>query len=542
MALTPALRLCAGGLLLLVTLTACRRDDTPQVQGVQVQLGTAVAQPVSGRLLVFAIPVAEAQAKDGKIEAVDSSPFKPTQVSVAAMELTHLAPGASVAIDTDAVAFPAGFSQLPPGDYAVQAVLDVNHDYNYHGRGAGDLVSDVTTVRLGGGSVPVLSLVKALPARGPWQLSERAPQAMRDALPVAREHAQAIDFASPLLSAFHGRPIAMRGWVLPPPDYAANPQRHYPTVYYTHGFGGDANSLTSAVVSVDQAMRNGQMPAMIWVFLDESGASGTHEFADSVNNGPWGAALTGELIPALEQRYRMDASASGRFLVGHSSGGWATLWLQVAYPKMFGGTWSTSPDPSDFHDFTGVDLYAADANLYRKPDGTARPLVRDKGKVVATVEQFARLERVLGPYGGQMASFEWVFSPRGEDGRPMPMFDRDTGKVDANVVAYWSEHYDIAHSLRTQWPRLKADLDGKIHVIVGDADTFYLDGAAHRLQATLQGLGAKTDVRFLPGRTHFDLYREGDDDSALLKKVAREMHAVARPGEADMPRAAAAAR
>jgi hypothetical protein len=197
---------------------------------------------------------------------------------------------------------------------------------------------------------------------------------------------------------------------------------------------------------------------------------------------------------------------------------------------VFGGTWSTSPDPSDFGDFTGPDLYAKDANVYRKPDGKAWPLVRDKGEVKATFEEFARLERVLGSYGGQMASFEWVFSPRGDDGRPVPLFDRDTGRVDPAVAAYWREHYDIAHRLRTQWPALKADLDGKIHVIVGDADTFYLDGAARRLKATLESLGAKTDVRFLPGRTHFDLYKEGDDRRALSSKIAWEMYAVARPG------------
>ena len=67
-------------------------------------------------------------------------------------------------------------------------------------------------------------------------------------------------------------------------------------------------------------------------------------------------------------------------------------------------------------------------------------------------------------------------------------------------------------------------------MIVGDADTFYLDGAARRLKAVLDGLGAKAEVRFLPGKTHFDLYVEGDDRRALLKKIAWEMHAVARPG------------
>ena len=123
---------------------------------------------------------------------------------------------------------------------------------------------------------------------------------------------------------------------------------------------------------------------MIWVMLNESFSTGTVEFADSVNNGPWGFALTRELIPNLERQYRMDARPNGRFLTGHSSGGWATLWLQVAYPTIFGGTWSTAPDPSDFHNFTGPDIYAPHANVYRHPDGSPWMLMRmDRRDVVS---------------------------------------------------------------------------------------------------------------------------------------------------------------
>jgi hypothetical protein len=140
------------------------------------------------------------------------------------------------------------------------------------------------------------------------------------------------------------------------------------------------------------------------------------------------------------------------------------------------------------------------------------------------------MEQVLGPYGGQMASFEWVFSPRGKDGRPEQMFDRATGDVDPAVVAYWHDHYDIAYRLQQNWPALKPDLDGKIHLYVGTADTFYLDGAAHRLKAELDGLQAHTDFRFIPGRTHFDLYKIDDDPYGLLKQISWDMYAVARPG------------
>jgi S-formylglutathione hydrolase FrmB len=513
-----------------------------------VQLGQAGMQPTSGRLLLFATEAKAAQAaaraksdgKNGDVEEVDANPFRATETSVAAREVSHWQPGQVVDIDADQLAFPSGYSQLPPGDYLVQAVLDVDHSYNYTGRGAGDLVSKVTKVHLPQSGIPTLTLSQVMPARDPWTLRPSTPAAIRDAAGGARQHATLVDFTSPSLSAFWGRPVTMRGWVLTPPGYDAKASARYPTVYYTQGFGGNNDRVTGVLISVYAAMSNKQMPPMIWVFLDESSPTGTHEFADSVNNGPWGRALTEELIPHLESQYRMDGDANGRFLNGHSSGGWATLWLQTRYPKVFGGTWSTSPDPSDFHDFTGIDLYAPHANAYHRPDGSAYPLVRDHDKVLGTFEQFAKLERVLGEYGGQLASFEWVFSPRGKDGRPEPMFDRDTGVIDSAVVAYWRDHYDIAHRLQQQWPQLKPDLDGKIHLYVGTADTFYLDGAAHRLKAVLDGLHARSDIRFLPNRTHMDLYVQGKDREGLLKQISWDMYAVARPDSKLKAQAAAA--
>jgi hypothetical protein len=151
------------------------------------------------------------------------------------------------------------------------------------------------------------------------------------------------------------------------------------------------------------------------------------------------------------------------------------------------------------------------------------------GKVVVTIEQFARFEQALGPYGGQFASFEWVFSPKSNSGAPRQMFNRATGDVDPAIVAYWHDHYDLAHIVEANWPQLKPDLKGRIHLIVGTADTFYLDGAAHKFEAVLSRLGADPHFTYLPGRTHFDLYVTGQDRTALFDQISAEMYAVARP-------------
>ena len=140
-----------------------------------------------------------------------------------------------------------------------------------------------------------------------------------------------------------------------------------------------------------------------------------------------------------------------------------------------GGTWSTSPDPSDFHNFTGPDLYRSDANVYHRPDGEAYPIMRMDGKVIATLQQFAQLEDVIGPYGGQIRSFDWVFSPKSDAGGPEAMFDHATGAVNPAVVAYWGEHWDLANTVERAWGAKAALLQGQDSPLCGD-DGYVLSG------------------------------------------------------------------
>jgi hypothetical protein len=140
-----------------------------------------------------------------------------------------------------------------------------------------------------------------------------------------------------------------------------------------------------------------------------------------------------------------------------------------------------------------------------------------------TLQDYAQLERVEGYFGGQMASFEAVFSPRGADGQPAPLFDRDTGRIDPAVQKYW-ERYDINRLLRQNWATLGPKLRGKLHIIVGTADTFHLEEAVYLLRDTLKSLGSDAKIEFIEGRDHFDLYQGG-----LGERIAQKMYAVARP-------------
>jgi len=132
---------------------------------------------------------------------------------------------------------------------------------------------------------------------------------------------------------------------------------------------------------------------------------------------------------------------------------------------------------------------------------------------------------VLGPIGGQFESFDAVFSPKGPDGRPMPLFDRTTGEIDPVVAAAWAK-YDVSRVLRANWATLGPKLAGRIHIIVGSADTFHLERPVYLLRDELKKLGSDATIEVLEGRTHMDLYEGG-----LEVRIAKEMYAYARPAK-----------
>ena len=454
----------------------------------EIKLDPAVAKgTTSGRLLVLM------STKAPRGERVETS-FIPGETFISGMEITAWKPGETISFDPDANAFPTPFSKAKPGDYWIMALLDPNHSYAYHGTDGGDLYGPVLEQKAfnpaEGGTV-TLALNKVV-----------EPRKLPD-----NESIKLVEFVSPSLSAFWGRRITMRAGVVLPPGYSATPSRNFPTVYEIHGFGGDYTGAWGRGPRLINNMKKGDMSEKVFVFLDASFRTGHHVFADSVNNGPWGHALTAEFIPYLEKQFHLIAEPRARLLTGHSSGGWSTLWLQVTYPDFFGGTWSTSPDPADLRSFTGVNATPGSTqNFYLSTDGSPLNLVRMHGKDLASMREFVRQEEVTGEYGGQMASFEWVFSPRGEDGRPMKLFNRVTGELDPVVLAAW-EKYDIRKTLARDWDTLGPKLKGKIHIVVGDQDNFHLEVPTIMTCDFLKSKGQDV-CEIVPGRDHMDLYGE----------------------------------
>lgn len=462
---------------------------------------------VSGRLLVFLSDAAEPRRTLG-------TGFIPGSTWVAAMEVPHLGAGATIEMNPDAVAYPHPFSSAKPGRYQLMALLDQDHSYSYNGEGPGDLKSEVLTVDAlkPADSAPIaLSLSKLNPAR---------PK------PADTDSVKLLELESALLGRFWGRPVRIQAGVVLPPDYAGDPKKRFATVYHLHGFGGDHLDAWGQGPFLVKAMAEGRVAPMIHVFLNASCPGGAHQFADSVNNGPWGSALVEEFIPHLEKTFRAVARPGARFLTGHSSGGWASLWLQVTYPDFFGGTWSTAPDPVDLRSYTGINATPGSSdNAYRDQAGQPRQLVRQGERWVASIEEFARQEAVIGEYGGQFASFEWVWSPRGPDGRPMPLFNRQTGVLDPLVLEAWQK-YDIRLILEKHWDTLGPKLKGKLHVFCGELDTFRLNEAVSLLGKFFAEKHADAVCELVPGRSHGTLFQPYETyPQGLMMRIDQEMAA-----------------
>jgi hypothetical protein len=78
--------------------------------------------------------------------------------------------------------------------------------------------------------------------------------------------------------------------------------------------------------------------------------------------------------------------------------------------------------------------------------------------------------------GGQWGAWNAAYGPRGDDGRPVPLWDPRTGVINRAAVAHWKA-YDLRQVLEQNWEELGPRLQGKIHIWVGDADDCFLNNA-----------------------------------------------------------------
>lgn len=457
---------------------------------------SAMRGPFTGRVVVF---LAKSDGRDADEPRLGPNWFAPGPMFAA--DFTAVGAGQPMRIASDDwIEFPAAPARIEKGEYVVQAVIDRDLGGRTIGNSPGNLYSEPRTETIDPDVATTISI--------------ECDRVVEDPTFVGNDRVQELRVESKLLSEFYGRMTWISGAVALPEEWEDDPERRFPVYYSVPGFGGTHwNVLARGGPSLGTS-RGGE--PFLCVTLDPDCPGGHCVFADSENNGPWGTALVTEFIPECEKRFRGIGDPGARFVGGHSSGGWSSLWLQVTYPDVFGGCWSTSPDPVDFRDFQLVDIYAPGENMFVDRNGVERCVARLGGGRKIYYRAFSDMERPLR--GEQLGSFEWVFSPRGEDDKPVPLWDRKTGAIDLAVADAW-KRYDIGLTLRTRWKELEPVLAGKIHVYMGTEDTFYLDGAVRLLKKDLAALHADAVVELFPG-DHGSVMTP-----ALLARIDSEMAA-----------------
>jgi S-formylglutathione hydrolase FrmB len=486
----------AALVVLLAILRPVSAQDTAPVSFAVMVDKNVLEKPFTGRVFVTFTPTEPRPV----LRALNW--FNPQQSF--ALDVKDWKPGTPVTLGSNVKAFPKAMKDLPAGRYFAQAILDRDLGGISAFASPGNLFSKPVRVEFDPKRTESVELTVDQTVTAPeFRETDRV---------------KLVDIPSKLLSDFHGRPMRMRAGVALPASWATSPERKYPVVYEVTGFGGDHNGARGAVNRTTLAGTE-----VIWVVLDANGRLGHHVFADSANNGPVGTALVTELIPHIEMTFRGIGTPQARLVTGHSSGGWSSLWLQVAYPDAFAGCWSTSPDPVDFRDFQRINLYEPGANFFFDPAGRVRELSRGDRGTTLTFKGFSAMDDQLGR-GGQLTSFEAVFSPKGPDGRPKKLWDREGGAIDSAVAKEWAK-YDIRLKIEREWKTLGPKLAGKLHVWCGDVDTFYLDGAVRLLKKQLADLKSDTVVEMFPGKTHALV------DPRLRQRMNEEMAATLKKGQ-----------
>ena len=420
------------------------------------------------------------------------APFYSQPQPLASVEVEGLAPDAVVTFDGTSLAWPSSLDELD-GEYRVQALFRLNSPSSSELRGhlaPGNLRSEVKRVTLDRDAVDEIEL----------ELSARIEDEPLGSAPNLKW----VEVRSERLSASQGHDVVMRAGVVFPKDYdvLTAKRRFWPTVYVIPGFGGD-HRMAEHYASMMQT-RGAELiaPQAVYVVLDPNGPLGHHGFVNAPSQGDRGDALVRELIPALEERFRLVAKPEARIVTGHSSGGWSSLWLQLQYPDVFGACFSSAPDPVDFSAFQQSDLYH-DACAFTDAEGREvgsyrQPLGPDQDRVMMTVREEMGVEHVLGPLGdsgeqwGAWAAMFGSVPPMGKGARlPRQAIDPETGAIDHALVERDWSRFDIARLVTSDWPRYGPILAERVRLLCGERDSYYLNRAVERLRDKVAALRQK---------------------------------------------------
>lgn len=475
-----------------------------------------------------------ADAKDGRLLlllSTDDSNEPRYQINdgpntqiVYGQNVDALGPDQSITFSSEQFGYPIqNLDNLKPGEYWVQALLHTYETFN---------LSTGHTVKLpmdnGEGqqwnrspgnlySTPVKITIEENISNNFSIVMDQVIAPIEE--PEDTEWIKHIKMKSDLLSEFWGKDTYLGAHVLLPKGFEDHPEANYPLMIF-HGhfpsdFGGfrttppDPNmepdysarfnvsgyNITQQQEAYNQYLQwiSDDFPRFIIIEIQHPTPYYDDSYAvNSASQGPYGDAITYELIPHIEKQFRGIGEGWARFLYGGSTGGWEALAVQVMYPDEYNGCFAACPDPIDFRAYCLVDIYEDDNAYYMSSEHKKVPIPAHRdylGEVTSYMQDSNHKELALGDNsrsGQQFDIWEATYSPQGENGYPVRLWDKKTGEINKEVAEYWKENYDLRHILERDWEELGPKLQGKINIYCGDMDNYYLNNAVYLMEEFLE--------------------------------------------------------
>jgi hypothetical protein len=480
-------------------------------------------QPLDGRLLLL---LAKGNATEPRFQVSDA----PTTQLVFGMDVENWKAGETRVFTSREFGYPVQSTRdVPAGDYYVQVLL---HKYETFHRKDGHVVK----LPMDRGEGQQWNLAPGNLYSKPVKLhidpsqKNSLPVQLTEVIPPVKELADTkyikhIKIQSKLLTEFWGRPIYLGAHILLPEGWDTHPTIKYPLAIFHGHFPADFDGFRT--IPPDTSLKPDYserfhisgynkivqqeaydfyktwtgpgFPRVLAIEIQHATPYYDDSYAvNSANIGPYGDAITYELIPAIEKQFRGIGQGWARFMYGGSTGGWEVLAAQVFYPDEYNGCYAACPDPIDFRAYTVVDIYKDRNAYYLQSDfkKTPRPGMRNYlGHVSTTIQEINYRELALGTNsrsGQQWDIWEAVFSPVDVSGYPKRIWNKLTGDIDSTVAAYWKEHFDLSYIMKRDWPKIGSKLKGKVHIYCGDMDNYYLNNAVYFTEDVLKSLGNPT--------------------------------------------------
>ena len=412
-------------------------------------------------------------------------------------DVERVTPGQTAVVDASDLGHPVwDMRDLPAGEYFVQGFVNIYsefkradghtvwmHDDQWEGQrwnvSPGNLYSDVQRITID----PAKGFVVRLDAKN---------VVPPIAFAADDQWVKRIRFQSPSLTKFWGRPIYLGATILLPRDYESS-TISYPVLYEQGHFSTAAPLRFQPGNDLGREWAKDDFPRVIAVTFQHPTPYFDDSYAvNSPNVGPYGDAIMNELIPEVERRFRTIREPWARWLSGGSTGGWEALALQIFHPDFFGGTWAYCPDPVTFTDVEGINAYKdrnayyKDFDWYRVPTINSREVNYEPRQTSQQRNYMELVNGTRGRSGQQLDIWSAVFGPVGPDGYFDPLFDKRTGEINPKVAQYWKDNYDLLEHLKRNWTTVGPKLVGKLHVYIGDADTYFLDRATREMEAWMK--------------------------------------------------------